>query len=179
MASDQTKNYGLNQWERTDKVVMEDFNADNAKVDAALAEKAEASAVTALQAAVAKKAERSALTALQTTVNGKASQSALNALQTTVNSKGNCRVELGSYVGTGVAPVSLKTSFPPKALIIMSGRLGFAVRPSDRIVFISDNTRYGTITWTNTGLSWVPGTVANTGQWNNMEDNTYYYVVFG
>ena len=25
MASDQTKNYGLNQWERTDKVVMEDF----------------------------------------------------------------------------------------------------------------------------------------------------------
>lgn len=44
MASNQTKNYGLNQWERTDKVVMEDFNADNEKVDAALkalAERAE------------------------------------------------------------------------------------------------------------------------------------------
>ena len=36
MASNHTPNYGLNQWERTDKVIMEDFNADNAKLDAAL-----------------------------------------------------------------------------------------------------------------------------------------------
>lgn len=34
----QTQNYQLNQWEMTDRIQMEDFNADNAKVDAALAE---------------------------------------------------------------------------------------------------------------------------------------------
>ncbi|MEY8420920.1 hypothetical protein AALA83_16815 [Oscillospiraceae bacterium 44-5] len=36
MSSNHTANYGLSQWERTDKVLMEDFNADNAKIDAAL-----------------------------------------------------------------------------------------------------------------------------------------------
>ena len=32
----QTSNYQLNQWEKTDRILMEDFNGDNAKVDAAL-----------------------------------------------------------------------------------------------------------------------------------------------
>jgi len=36
MASKQTEHYKLNQWELTDDVRMEDFNADNAKIDAAL-----------------------------------------------------------------------------------------------------------------------------------------------
>lgn len=38
MASKQTSNFGLNQWELSDGVVMEDFNADNRAVDAALQE---------------------------------------------------------------------------------------------------------------------------------------------
>ena len=33
----QTTNFGLNQWNSTDRIQMEDFNADNAKIDAALA----------------------------------------------------------------------------------------------------------------------------------------------
>ena len=52
MPSNQTPNYKLSQWERADKVQMEDFNADNAKIDAAL--KAETDARTALAAQVAK-----------------------------------------------------------------------------------------------------------------------------
>lgn len=43
-----TTNYQLNQWESTDKISRADFNADNAAIDAALASKAEQSAVTAL-----------------------------------------------------------------------------------------------------------------------------------
>lgn len=35
----QTQTYQLNQWEPADRILMEDFNADNAKLDAALAEK--------------------------------------------------------------------------------------------------------------------------------------------
>ncbi len=34
----QTDQYGLNQWELSDRIRMEDFNADNAKIEAALAE---------------------------------------------------------------------------------------------------------------------------------------------
>ena len=31
-----TENYNLNQWEKTDRVLMDDFNEDNQKIDAAL-----------------------------------------------------------------------------------------------------------------------------------------------
>lgn len=92
MPSNQTPNYKLSQWERADKVQMEDFNADNAKIDAALAGKADTSALTSLQAAM----------------NGKASQSALNGLSSTVASHaaalkrlGNCRIESFEYIGAG------------------------------------------------------------------------------
>lgn len=38
----QTQNYQLNQWELTDRIRMEDFNGDNAKIDAALKSQADA-----------------------------------------------------------------------------------------------------------------------------------------
>lgn len=36
MSTNHTPNYGLSQWECTDKVQMDDFNADNTKIDGAL-----------------------------------------------------------------------------------------------------------------------------------------------
>ena len=48
MATNQTTNYDLNQWLSTDQVLRTDFNADNAKVDTALAGKAEQAALSAL-----------------------------------------------------------------------------------------------------------------------------------
>ena len=42
MPSNQTTNYQLSQWAKSDQVKMEDFNADNAKIDAALASHATA-----------------------------------------------------------------------------------------------------------------------------------------
>lgn len=38
---EQTANYGLNLWEKADRIMMEDFNADNAKIEQALAAQAE------------------------------------------------------------------------------------------------------------------------------------------
>ncbi|MCI8678067.1 MAG: hypothetical protein HFF46_06995 [Lawsonibacter sp.] len=38
MSTNHTPNYQLSQWERSDRIQMEDFNADNAKIDAALAQ---------------------------------------------------------------------------------------------------------------------------------------------
>lgn len=37
MASSRTSNYGLNQWAAEDKVLREEFNGDNARLDEALA----------------------------------------------------------------------------------------------------------------------------------------------
>ena len=42
MPSNQTTNYQLSQWAKSDQVKMEDFNADNAKIDGALASHAAA-----------------------------------------------------------------------------------------------------------------------------------------
>ena len=44
MASNHTQHYELSQWQATDEVVRTDFNADNAKIDAALHGLVEASA---------------------------------------------------------------------------------------------------------------------------------------
>ena len=52
MATNYTEHYELNQWEPTDQVLRTDFNADNAKVDTALAGLAEAD--TVLRGAVEK-----------------------------------------------------------------------------------------------------------------------------
>ena len=49
MATNHTTNYQLNQWEATDQVLRTEFNADNAKIDAAL--KANADAIAAETAA--------------------------------------------------------------------------------------------------------------------------------
>ena len=46
-----TANFQLTQWEKTDRIMMEDFNRDNAAIDAAL--KANADGVAALQTALA------------------------------------------------------------------------------------------------------------------------------
>ena len=34
---EQTSKYGLSQWDAADRILREDFNADNAKIEAALA----------------------------------------------------------------------------------------------------------------------------------------------
>ena len=36
MPTNHTPHYNLSQWERNDRILMDDFNADNAKIDAAL-----------------------------------------------------------------------------------------------------------------------------------------------
>ena len=51
MFLNQTANYGLSQWEATDRILMENFNSDNTKTDAALKENADN--IAALETAVA------------------------------------------------------------------------------------------------------------------------------
>ena len=61
-----TANFQLTQWEKTDRIMMEDFNRDNAAIDAALKSNADKVAaetaareagISALQTALGKKAD--------------------------------------------------------------------------------------------------------------------------
>ena len=87
MASNQTTNYGLNQWEATDQVLRTDFNADNAKIDAALKGLAD-----------------------KDTELGEA----LTSQATELSKRGNCQLYYTSYVGTGTGKTQL--TFPAKPL---------------------------------------------------------------
>lgn len=88
-----TANYQLSQWASTDRILMADFNSDNAKIDTAL---------SALAEAVAAKADGAAVTALAEAVNG----------------KGNCEIELTTYTGTGeVGPTPTVIQFPKMPLM--------------------------------------------------------------
>ena len=86
----QTTNYQLNQWDPDDKVLRTDFNADNAKIDAALASLAE--------------------TAEEHT-------GALEAQAATLLQKGNCQAYFILRTGTGTNSVSV--TFPHKPLLVI------------------------------------------------------------
>lgn len=187
-----TENYQLNQWEPTDKLSRADFNADNATIDAALAAKAEKSAVTAVEtalanyktandAAVAKKAETSTVTALQQSVA---------AMAANLGSAGKtARIAWGSYTGDGTYgednPTTLTFGFYP--IVVIVGSDGFANYAENPSVLVrgrtkshgdrssSDNSTMN-LTWTDNGVSYH---ASKAFVQNNYVDHVYCYVAIG
>ena len=109
MSSQKTEHYELNQWLATDQVLRTDFNADNAKIDGALAgldsAKAEASVVESLIATVAE--HTAAIAQL-----------------------GNCEMQIFSYVGNGASGQDNPTviNFPKRpAFFLATGSQGLVV----------------------------------------------------
>ena len=104
MASNYTEHYDLCQWETTDQVQRTDFNADNAKIDAALAAKADSTDLTGVSEAV----------------SGLSSVVAQHAAA--LSKLGNCRIEILTYTGTGTygsdSPSTLTFSALPKFVLI-------------------------------------------------------------
>lgn len=97
MASGKTKNYGLNQWESADKVVRLDFNEDNMKIDAGMAENkaAAAAAQATADAAVAKAGS--------------------------AWGPDNCPFVVGTYIGSGTSNTHAKTislGFKPTLVLV-------------------------------------------------------------
>ena len=96
-----TNKYQLSQWEKTDRIVMEDFNSDNAKIDAALSNKADKSITDALQTQLNSKADKTVTTSLQAQINTKAS------------------FVFGTYTGSGTASRTISLGFTPKAVLLL------------------------------------------------------------
>lgn len=142
-----TPNYDLNQWEQTDRILMEDFNADNAKIDTALSaeQTARETAVAALNAAVAK--------------------------------CGNCRIVYGTYTGTGTYGSSNpnKLTFDGDPLfVVIKGSVGDAPTLGIQAmrgwnVAFSGSDNHSTVcylTWGTHSLSWYNGQ-SSADQFNN------------
>ena len=110
MATNHTTHYDLNQWQATDQVLRTDFNADNAKLEAALADKAEAEALTQ---AVGR------ITSLE---SGKAGQTEVNALESTVQqlTADFTKITFGSYKGNGTQTRTIALGVQPKAVLVLA-----------------------------------------------------------
>ena len=165
MASSYTSNYNLCQWEASDKVLRTEFNADNAKIDAALSAKADISA----------------LNSLRSTVNGKVSKAELNALSQTVTSQGtslerrNCTVHLSAYTGTGADTRTFTFSSQPFAVFFDcgNGNVVFALRGA-RYATNARNTSAPTVE-----LQWNGNSVAATkAEYINSSNYPYTLLAF-
>lgn len=152
MATNQTTNYQLNQWESTDQVLRTDFNADNAKLDVALADLAEGleAETTARTAAVAaEQAERS---------------SAVAALNTAVSKCGNCQIYYTSYIGNGQHgeehALTLTFPAPPLAVLIVAPGDGmdvWMIRGASRANPFAIGSEAMFVTWSGNSVSWYGG----------------------
>ena len=125
----QTQNYQLSQWESTDRILMSDFNSDNAKLDAALAE-------------------------LASQVSDKADQSALDTLSSTRN----CRVYTTTYTGTGTGANTFTFPSKPLAVMVMGNGIWLCVLQGQTIGQ-SRNGRtssdYVDVTWSGNSVTWT------------------------
>jgi hypothetical protein len=185
MPSNQTANYALSQWVRSDQVRMEDFNADNAKLDAALkaAEQRSAGLDAKINATAAAAEQRSAgLDAkINTTAATAEQRSAAVAAAAEKRSaaldaaKGNCTIEFFSYVGQGRSGMNNPTTITfrkPPLFFIAFGTYSIGVgskHSSNVIVTASDNVfpdqgswRGNTISFYNSDPRWQLDTAGET-----------------
>ena len=149
MSTNHTTNYDLNQWEGTDKVLRTEFNADNAKIDAAL--KANADAVDSLETQL---------------VSGLAG-------------KGNCQLWTTSYVGDDQVTYNSnnRITFPKlPVLVIIQGTNGgetmLILGQNTKYLTIMGTAYGGSVTWEGTTMSWRVNTTNPSDQFN-LQGATY------
>lgn len=157
MASQHTQTYDLNQWQATDPVIREDFNADNRKVDAALL-------------------------SLARQLNLKASGEEVTALTTQLATLP--KLEMGRYNGNGKAGSAfantLHFSGEPAVVFIAASRSN-AIHPC--VTFIhGQSTASGmsdhgmTLSWSGNDVTWYANGDNPVGaEQLNATYTTYYY----
>lgn len=144
MPSNHTENYSLSQWEPEDAVLRADFNADNAKIDEALAAKAEQSELDSLSATVS---------SLSGTVAGHTSS--LNSQSSSLAARGNCQIYTTTYTGDGASSKSLSFSgYPVFVFVQPVGYPGHIMFIRNGECSAGDNV-WSTPTWSSRSLSWT------------------------
>ncbi len=156
-----TSNYQLNQWELHDRVMMQDFNADNAKIDAAL--KAEVDARAAADAAE---------TSARKTTDA--------AIQAELAKRGNCKIWTTGYTGDGThgAEHANKITFPGSPIVVWifdqdSRVMCIGPYKGSCLNYMSGGTC--NVDWKGNTVSWYLATGTSYSQMNGP--NMAYYVV--
>lgn len=170
MSTNYTENYNLCQWEAEDKVLRTEFNADNAKIDAALVGKADASALEGLVQTVSGKADASALTALSSTVSGHTAK---------LKKMGNCQLWTTTYAGDDATTLSLTFPWTPDLAFVVSSHQGEVLLLLPDMYNSALHAGYSTYA---VHLAWSGRTVTVTGtvpkQIANAAATTYHVFAF-
>lgn len=149
MPTNHTPNYSLSQWEPNDQVRRTDFNADNAKIDAAL-KAADARA----DALAESKADVTALELLAKTVTSQSST--LNDYGQLMNRLGNCRISSKTFSGGGG---SARLTFPGRPLVVFvlgeTASLTMAYGLSKAIARAGGAYAAVDVTWDGRSVSWT------------------------
>lgn len=162
----ETSNYKLNQWDKTDRIEMKDFNSDNEKTDAALQGLVQQIASERVEVDAALQGLAGRLTAERAEVDA--------ALAT----KGNCRIEQRTYVGTGTygkdAPNSMTFAEKPLLMVLLSS--------NEYLVFhggtggTMSNKGFGFyVNWSENTFSWYSDTADHQ---YNYKNKTYTMLSF-
>ena len=185
MATNQTTNYQLNQWEHTDAVQRVEFNQDNAKLDTALKsladqviQKADQSALNTLISSVNQKADASTVSSLSSLLNSEISQrqEADSSLQTALTLKGNCQIYYGTYIGDGKSSRTLTFERRPLLVLIQGGNLICRAIQGNQYMMCRTNGQGGTTCpaiWTENSLKFNG---ASDDYAPNSQGGTYYLV---
>ena len=185
MATNQTTNYQLNQWEPTDAVQRVEFNQDNAKLDTALksladqvVQKANQSALNTLISAVNQKADASTVSSLSSLLNSEISQrqEADSSLRTALTLKGNCQIYYGTYIGDGKSSRTLTFERRPLLVLIQGGNLICRAIQGNQYMMCRTNGQGGTTcpaVWTGNSLKFNG---AADDYAPNSHGGTYYLV---
>ena len=161
MSSQKTEHYELNQWLATDQVLRTDFNADNAKIDAAL---------NTLAGQVSGKADGEAFQALSGTVAGHTAA---------IAQLGNCEIDLFTYTGNGQYgsgnPTYISFSRSPMFFLIIGGDcFAFGSKSFNRLFLnLSSNNASAVTTWSGNRVAFTQGAAS----WQMNQSGTTYYVV--
>ena len=149
MASNYTPNHSLCQWAAEDKVLRTEFNADNAKIDAALG---------SLSSSLSGKASSSAVSSLQSALDSLTQK--VSQQTASIAKLGNCLLYVSSYTGSGSHNESTPTrlSFPHKPLVVFVSE-GFyrltLVQGSDSWCASVGTGGEVTATWSGNNVQWV------------------------
>ena len=185
MATNQTTNYQLNQWEPTDAVQRVEFNQDNAKLDTALkslsdqvVQKANQSALNTLISAVNQKADASTVSSLSSLLNSEISQrqETDNNFQAALTLKGNCQIYYGTYIGDGKSRRTLTFERRPLLVLIQGGNLICRAIQGNQYMMCRTNGQGGTTCpaiWTENSLKFDG---ASDDYAPNSQGGTYYLV---
>ena len=165
MSTNYTPNYNLCQWEAEDKVLRTEFNADNAKIDAA---------IQAVDRRVDGKASTASVSSLKSTVDS------LSQHTTALTGKGNCQIYATSYVGNGKygsgQPTSFTFSHKPMVVFVTGpdGYQGIFTRGSTKHYAgrFGGGGNYVNLIWGSKSVQWYSDQSASVQM--NQSGWTYY-----